>query len=485
MTPTLVITVIVAYFILLMVIGKITSKGADTDTFFSANRGSSWWIVAFGMVGVTLSGVTFISVPGHVGANSWYYLQFVFGNFLGYLFISTKLLPFYYKMNMISIYQFLSDRMGIKSYKSASILFIISKMVGAAFRLYLVTAVLQLAFFDAIGVPFPVTVILSVMMVWFYTKKGGIKTIVYTDTLQTLFLLLAVVFTIVSISNSMGWSFTGGIKEIFSHPYSKMFDFDFNSNTFFLKQIVAGFCTTVVMDGLGQDMIQKNLTCKNLKESKRNMRWFSTAFVGTVLLFLVLGVMLYIYAEANGIDLPAKTDQLYPLIALNHLNIYVGILFILGIVAAANSSADTALTSLTTSFCIDFLNFETIKDEVKRLKLRNIVHLSFTVLFIVVILVFDSFNNRSVVDTLFRVAGYTYGPLLGIFAFALLTKRGCNDKALPYIVVASPLICGVLAESSEYLFGGYKFGYEVILLNGLITFIGIILFSNKKSSYEM
>ncbi len=478
MNPYLVLALILGYFTLLFLISWFTSRDADTQTFFNANRRSPWYLVAFGMIGASLSGVTFISVPGEVGSSAFSYLQFVFGNVVGYFLVAGILLPLYYRLNLVSIYTFLDKRFGGFSYKTGSFFFIASKLIGAAFRLYLAAMVLQIAFFDLFNIPFVITVVVTIALIWVYTFRGGIKTIVWTDTLQTLFLLIAVVFTIISISKSLGFGFLTFAERIAAEPTSKIFFWDWRSGNNFFKQFFSGIFITVVMFGMDQDMMQKNLTCKNKKEAQKNMIVFSLSFLVSVFLFLCLGSLLYIFAAEKGIPIPDKTDDLYPLIALNYLTPAVGIAFLLGITAAAYSSADSALTALTTSFSVDFLNIGKYKEE-KRKRLKQRTHIAFSVLLAALILIFKAISNESVVIAVFTVAGYTYGPILGMFVFGIYSKRKVKDKLVPYIAVISPVICYFLSTNSEYLFNGYKFGFELLIVNGLITWIGLWLASEK------
>lgn len=478
MNPYLVLGIILTYFCVLMAISWFTSRNANTQTFFTANRQSPWYLVAFGMVGATLSGVTFISVPGEVGNSAFSYLQFVFGNIVGYWLVAGILLPRYYKYKLVSIYSFLENRFGTRSYKTGSFFFLISKLIGAAFRLFLVAGVLQIAFFDAFNIPFSLTVIVTIALIWVYTFRGGIKTIVWTDTLQTLFLVSAVIFTIIAISKSLQLDLSGLINEITQNSKSQVFFWDWRSGNNFFKQFFAGMFITIVMVGMDQDMMQKNLTCKNKKEAQKNMLVFSFSFLITVFLFLGLGVMLYIFAERNGIAIPESTDDLYPLLALHYFGLPVGIAFLLGITAAAYSSADSALTALTTSFTIDFLAIEKY-DEKKKEKIKMWSHLLFSILLIVVILVFKAINDQSIVKAVFTVAGYTYGPILGLFVFAMYSKRKVHDKWVPMVAISAPVICFFISKYSEIIFNGYRFGFELLILNGLLTVIGLLLISKK------
>jgi SSS family transporter len=483
MNPYLVASLLGGYFIVLILVAYLTSRSATTDTFFTANRKSPWFVVAFGMIGTTISGVTFISVPGEVGNSAFTYFEFIMGNFVGYMVVAFVLLPVYYRMNLISIYSYLEERLGYFSYKSGSFFFLLSRTIGAAFRMYLVAEVLQLAFFAHFGIPFGVTVLISILLIWIYTTKGGVKTIIWTDSLQTIFLISAVVLTIYFIFHSLGWSFGDMIKNVQESPHSKVFDWDWRSGKFFVKQFFAGIFITIVMSGLDQDMMQKNLTCKNLKEAQKNMMTFSVIFVAVVWMFLTLGALLYIYAESHQIALPQKSDDLYPLLAINHMSLMIGIFFLLGITAANYASADSALTSLTTAFCIDFLNFKK-RENLNKKKILKITHLSFSALLFLVIMIFKAVNNQSVVMAVFKVAGLTYGPLLGLFAFGMLTRYQIKDRFVPFVVVASPLISWLLNNYSEKLLNGYQIGFELIIINGALTFIGLFLVRIKKNKFR-
>lgn len=478
MNPYLVLSLLLGYFAILIAISYFTSRKADTLTFFTGNRKSPWMLVAFGMVGATLSGVTFISVPGEVGNTAFSYLQFVFGNIVGYWLVAGILLPLYYRLNLVSIYTFLNQRFGMSSYKTGSLFFLISKLIGAAFRLYLVAGVLQIAFFDAFDIPFSVTVVVTITLIWVYTFKGGIKTIVWTDTLQTLFLLSAVIFTIYTISQSLNLNIFTLAERISAEPSSKIFFWDWRSENNFFKQFFAGMFITIVMVGMDQDMMQKSLTCKNKTEAQKNMLVFSLSFLVAVFLFLCLGVLLILFARETAIPMPEKTDDLYPVIALNHLSLPAGIAFLLGITAAAYSSADSALTAMTTSFSVDFLNIYQY-EEARRKKIKRNIHLLFSVLLILVILGFRVISNESVVVAVFKVAGYTYGPILGLFAFGIFTKKNVIDKWVPLVAFISPVISFLLSRYSEVLLGGYKFGFELLILNGLLTVMGLWILSKK------
>jgi Na+/proline symporter len=461
--------ILAIYFGLLLVISYITSRGADTNDFFTANRQSPWWLVAFGMIGTSISGLTFISVPGAVGKTNFTYYQVILGHSLGYLTIALVLMPLYYKLNLISIYGYLEKRFGFWAYKTGSAFFLLSRTIGSAARLYLAVNVLQIAIFEPIGVPFVLTVFISIALIWLYTHRGGVKTIIWTDTLQTLFLLVALFITIVLVGQQMHMGIGEMIDTIQKSPYSHMFEWDWKNPHFFGKDFLAGVFIAIVMTGLDQDLMQKNLTCKSIGEAQKNMFWFYWVLLFINLLFLALGALLYIYAQANQIAIPAKTDELYPLLALGgNFGTLAAVTFLLGIIAASYASSDSALTALTTSFCIDFLRIEKFQ-EAKREKIKHRVHIGFSVLFFIVIGLFHVFNNQELIGAVFNLAGYTYGPLLGLFAFGLFTKTAIKDKYVPFVCVASPIITFVLETQSQALFGG--FGFAKLILNGAICYL--------------
>jgi SSS family transporter len=481
MSPVTILLVIAGYFSVLLVIAWFTGRRADSMGFFLGNRRSPWMVVAIGMIGTSLSGVTFISVPGWVVDSQFSYMQMVLGYLVGYAVIAEILLPLYYRMRLTSIYTYLNHRFGTRSYKTGALFFLLSRTVGASFRLYLVAGVLQLTVFDAWNVPFVLTVCLTLALIWLYTFRGGIKTIIWTDTLQTLFMLSALILTVIYIVKGMPSDLAGVITEVKEHDMTRIFFFDdFNDERHFLKQFLGGMFITIVMTGLDQDMMQKNLSCRSLRDAKKNVYSYSIAFVPVNLLFMILGVLLVIYAGSVGMTLPSRTDDLYPMIATSGtLPVIVTLLFLLGLIAAAYSSADSALTALTTSFTVDILGREGEEESMlKRTRVR--VHLMFSFILMGVILVFRAVNDTSVISALFTVAGYTYGPLLGMFAFGLFTKAAINDRAMPWIAVASPLLTLLINNYSEMLFGGYRFGFELLLVNGLITFAGMLLISSGK-----
>jgi Na+/proline symporter len=456
-----------------MFISYLTGKSANNKTFFKADNSSPWYLVAFGMIGASLSGVTFISVPGWVEAQSMSYMQMVLGYIVGYAVIGLVLLPLYYKLNLTSIYTYLQDRFGDYAYKTGASFFLLSRTIGAAFRLFLVANVLQLLLFDAYGIPFWATVTVTILLIWMYTFKGGIKTIVWTDTLQTLFMLIAVGVCIYTISSEME------ISNIFSYvadsDLSKTFFFDdVKTGDYFWKRFLAGAFVAIVMTGLDQDMMQKNLTCRNLKDAQKNMFWFTIVLVIVNFFFLALGVLLTDYAQQNGID--AHKDELFPIIATKGtLGLATAIFFLLGLIAAAYSSADSALTSLTTSFSIDILEIDKNKNPKEQEKTRKQIHILFSFILIGTILIFKYFiADESVIAKIFTFANYTYGPLLGLYAFGLFTKLKVKDKVVPFVCIASPIITYLI----NYLclqFFNFDFGFALLILNGFVTFFGLFL----------
>lgn len=477
MSPLLVFGVIAIYFILLMIVGYLTSRNSDNQTFFTANRASPWYLVAYGMVGASLSGVTFISVPGEVGNSNWSYLQFVMGNMVGYLIIAYILIPIFYNLKLISIYEYLKTRFGVKSYYTGAGFFILSQTIGASFRLFLAALVLQLAFFDAFGIPFWVTVLSTILLIWLYTRRGGIKTIVWTDTLQTTFLLLAVIISIYMIVDQLEWTTAEVIANVKNSRMSTLFDWEWSSSTYFFKNFFAGIFITIAMNGLDQNVMQKNLTCKNIGEARKNIFWFALTFFIATVFFLILGVLLYQYAAANDIPIPERTDDLYPLLALEYFGPAAAITFLLGIIAAAFSSADSALTALTTSFCVDILDIKNRKTNTE--KTRSIVHIAFTFLMFAVIVIFNMLNDSSVVNAVFKVAGFTYGPLLGLFVYGLFSKQPVKDRLVPFICILAPILSVILDQNSEAWFFGYKFGFEILLVNAFLTILGLYLISKR------
>ncbi|MCD4833069.1 MAG: sodium:solute symporter [Bacteroidales bacterium] len=483
MSPYLVIFIIAAYFLVLITISYFTSRNADNEAFFLGNRKSPWYIVAFGMISASLSGVTFISVPGWVVDSNFSYMQMVLGYLVGYAVIANVLMPMYYRLNLTSIYTYLGQRFGKFSYKTGSSFFLLSRVIGASFRLFLVANVLQIAVFNTLNIPFWITVVITILLIWLYTFKGGIKTIIWTDSLQTIFMLVAVAVTIILISKQLNLDFKGVFDTVIDSKHSKLFYFnDFKSVNFFFKQFFAGAFIAIVMTGLDQDMMQKNLSCKNIHEAKKNMYWLSISLVPVNLMFMSLGVLLVVFAHKNGIIVPERTDDLFPIIATQgYLSPVVSIFFIIGLVAAAYSSADSALTALTTSFTVDILNPKN-KTEKELKAIRKKVHVGVSVVLVIVILIFNSINNESVISAIFKVAGYTYGPLLGMYAFGLFTKYKTRDRLVPFVAIASPIICFILSYYSKDFLNGYEFGFELLILNGLITFLGLLIFREKKTN---
>jgi len=480
MTPTLILSVFLAYTAMLFIITWITSRKANNDGFFIGNKTSPWFVIAYGMIGASLSGVTFMSVPGWVGSTQFSYMMVVFGYLVGYTVIATVLMPLYYKLNLTSIYTYLDQRFGFWSYKTGAFFFLLSRTIGASFRMFLVVNVLQIFVFDAWGIPFVLTTTIFILLIILYTFKGGIKTIIWTDTLQTTFMLLAVVVSVYLIMKDLNLGFHGLISNIFNGPYSKMIVTDWHDKRFFVKQFLSGAFISIVMTGLDQEMMQKNLSCRNIRDAQKNMFSFSFVLIFVNLLFLILGAVLLVYASQKNIPLPTRTDDLFPLIAIKYLSPVAGLVFLVGLISAAYPSADGALTSLTTSFSIDFLR---LKDknltELQITKIRQRVHIAFAFVLLFVIVIFRIINDRAVIDKLFTVAGYTYGPLLGLYSFGLFSKRQLLDKFVPIVCLLSPIICYVLSENSVAWFNGYKFGFELLILNGLITYIGLWSLSIK------
>jgi SSS family solute:Na+ symporter len=483
MSSTFILVIIAAYFLLLVVIAHFTGKKADSKSFYLGNKSSKWYLVAFGMIGASLSGVTFISVPGWVQQSGFTYMQVVLGYLVGYLIISFVLMPLYYRLNLTSIYAYLGSRFGKSAYKTGASYFLLSRVLGASFRLYLVALVLQKFVLKDWGIPFEVTVLLSIALIWVYTHKGGIKTIIWTDTLQTLFMLLAVGFTVVLVTKHFGWNVADLPAKIGNSEYGTMWQFsDWQAKDYFWKQFIGGALIALTMTGMDQDMMQKNLSCTNIKDAQKNMLSFAFVLVFVNLVFLALGALLYMYVGATGFEFSGKGDELYAAIALSgNLGVLVTVLFILGLIAAAYSSADSALTSLTTSFCIDMLETEKMEEK-QEVKTRKRVHIGMSLLLFIVICVFNQLNNKSIIDQVLTVAGYTYGPILGMFAFGILSKKQVTDKFIPLVTIVAPIICFIIQTNSESWFGGYKFGYELLGLNGALTFAGLYLLSFKRTT---
>lgn len=489
MSPTTILIIIVVYFgILILISNLVSKKSSDNDTFFKANKNSKWYLVAFGMIGTALSGVTFISVPGEVGNPDlqFKYFQFVLGNAIGFLIIAKILLPLYYRMNLTSIYSYIEQRLGTISYKTAASIFLISRTIGSAFRLYLVVIVLQRYVFDAFHIPFALTVLISLGLIFAYTYRGGLKTIIITDTLQTFFLVSSVFLTIYFICDSLDFGAFQAFEAVKNSNYSKIFFFDdYLKGNYFWKQVLGGIFVTIAMVGLDQDLMQKNLSCKNIGEAQKNMFTFTGIFVLINIFFLSVGALLYLYAEKNGIAVPmidgvARTDLLFPEIAFNHLTIVPAVVFLLGLTAATFATTDSALTALTTSFCVDFLGMDKAENQNKPniVRTRHLVHVGFSFLMFLVIVLFNAVNDASVVKMIFKIASYTYGPLLGLYAFGLFVKsKTVHDKLVPFVCVMAPAICFFISKYSAELLGDYVLDNELIIVNGFITFIGLLLIS--------
>ena len=465
----LIIITVLLYFAALMLFSRVTARRGDNNqTFFRANRRSPWYMVAFGMVGASISGITFVSVPGMTMFTGMTYVQMCIGFILGYFAVAFILLPVYYRLNLTTIYTYLNERLGLRSYKTGAWFFLISKMTGAAVRFYVVCIILQRFVLDAIGVPFALTVVAMVALIWLYTRRGGIKTLVWTDTFQTTCMFAALILIIYNVMGQLGMSATDAVKAIAADEHSRMFVLDdWISTQNFWKQLLSGAFVVIVMTGLDQDMMQKNLTCRTLREAQKDMCTYGFAFVPANMLFMALGVLLMMLAQKDGIALPASGDELLPMFAATgRLGSTVVVLFTIGIVAASFSSADSALTALTTSYCVDIRQRE--GDE----QLRRRAHIGIAVVFGLFILMFKTLNSTSVIDAIYIMCSYTYGPLLGLFAFGLFTSRKPCDKLVPYIAVASPLVCFALEKTAMQCWG-YKFGYELLMINGLLTFVGL------------
>jgi Na+/proline symporter len=462
--------VVSIYMILLLIIGRLTSRRNDNQTFFTANRTSPWFLVAFGMIGTSISGVTFISIPGRVDAVAFSYFQLVLGYFVGYFVIAAVLLPLYYKLHLTSIYTYLETRFGIRTYKTGAFFFLLSRSVGSSLRLMLAVNVFYLIIFKDLGVPFQVSVIISMLLILAYSIRGGVKTIIWTDTLQTVFLVASLILTIIFLNHSLNFDIIKSFNFISASKYSHTFFWDYRDNNFFVKQFLSGIFIAVSMTGLDQDMMQKNLTCRSLKDAQKNMIVFSFIMIFMYVLFMALGALMYAFAKNKGIILPAASDDLLPIIARDYLPVAYKFIFLIGITAATFASTDSAITALTTSFCIDFLNFNRKGNE-QKVSTRYAVHIGFAILTILIVIGFHEFNqNKSIIDTLFNAAGYTYGPLLGLYAFGLFSKRSVHDFIIPSICIIAPFATYFLVYQSGQIFPSYKFGFEILVINGLIVF---------------
>jgi SSS family transporter len=488
MNPGIILGFIGIYFGVLLLIAWITGRKADNATFFLGNKKSHWYLVALGMIGDSLSGVTFISVPGAVKNSGFGYLQVVFGYFLGYIAITYLLLPLYYRLNLTSIYSYLRTRFGHYSQKTGSFFFLLSRLLGAAGRLYLAVGVLQIFVFNALGVPISATILVIITLMVLYTYRGGIRTLVWTDSFQSLLLLSGLILSIVAIGIQLDTGFFGLLKKAWTSEYSGVFSWNFDSRNYFFKNLIGGAFIAISMTGLDQNMMQKNLSCPSIKDAQRNIQWFSVVMVLVNVLFVSLGALLYLYSEELGISLPVhpetgkiETDTVFPMLALNHLGLVAGLAFIVGLTAATFSSADSVLATLTTSFCIDFLGFERKPEisEAQKIRTRKTVQVCFAILLYLVIMMFDAWNNQAIIETILMIATYTYGPLLGLFAFGLFSKRPVWDSSVPFICIAAPVTSYLINRYSSDLLGTYQFGYELILVNAMIAYCGLLLFSRK------
>jgi Na+/proline symporter len=486
MSPALLFSFVIGYFVILLIVAYYTSRNSNNESFFIGNKSSNWMLVAFGMIGTSLSGVTFVSVPGAVGKplgegfEAFSYFQVVLGYLIGYVVIAYVLLPLYYRLNLTSIYNYLSTRLGFASYKTGASFFILSRTLGATARLYLVVAILQDAILASFGVPFWLTTVIILAMILLYTFEGGVKTIVWTDTLQTTCMLAGLVIFIIYILKSLNIGFSEGLDTLSEAGYTNIFITDPNSRLFFLKQILAGAFITITMTGMDQEMMQKNISVRTLKDSQKNMLTFATIQAIVVLMFLFLGGLLYLFAATNNVA--ATGDKLFPAVALQHMSPFISIVFIIALISALFPSADGAITALTSSFCIDLLGMKRREDwtEKKKQKVRKTVHLVFAAIFLLFVMIFKWVNNPSMIGVILKVAAYTYGPLLGLFAFGMLTTRSVKDKVVPYIAFASPLICFVIDKFQQQIFGSFEIGLELLIINGLITFIGLWLVSKPQ-----
>lgn len=484
MNPQIILLVFLIYTAILFIVSWFTSRNANNQSFFIGNKKSPWYLVAYGMIGASLSGVTFISIPGWVGTTHFNYFMIVLGYLAGYAVISLVLLPLYYKMNLVSIYSYLNTRFGRNAYKTGASFFLLSRVIGASFRMYLVISVLQLFVFDYYNIPFWATVLIFMVLIQLYTLKGGIKTIVWTDTLQTTFMLFAVFLSIYLIIDKLDVSLGTIITDVWKSDLSTILVTDIDSKQNFIKLFLSGMFISIVMTGLDQDMMQKNLSCRNIKDAQKNMTTLSIILVPVNLIFLFLGAVLIIYSQKFNIQLPESTDHLFPTIAFEYLGTGAGIIFIIGLISAAYSSADSALTSLTTSVSIDILELDKkFKDDENLLKKqRQRIHFLMAAIIIFVIILFGLINNDAIISQIFTFAGYTYGPLLGLYSFGLFSKRKINDRLIPLVAVVSPIISFLLSNYSELLFNGYQIGFELLIINGLLTFGGLLLLKTKTNN---
>jgi SSS family transporter len=482
MTPLMLFGFVVAYFLILLIVAWYTGKGSNNESFFIGNKNSNWMLVAFGMIGTSLSGVTFVSVPGAVAKDSFAYFQITLGYLIGYVVIAYVLLPLYYRLNLTSIYNFLSTRLGVTSYKTGASFFILSRTLGATARLYLVVNILQSAILESFGVPFWVTTLIILAMILVYTYEGGVKTIVYTDMLQTTCMLAGLVICVLFILNAMNISFTESINAMQAKGFTKLFFTEPSSKLFFVKQILAGAFITITMTGMDQEMMQKNISVKRLGDSQKNVMTLAVIMLIVILLFLFLGGLLYLYAEQ--LNVTATGDKIFPTMALQYMPPFISVIFIIALISALFPSADGAITALTASFCIDIIGIQRKQDwdEAKKKKIRQTVHLTFAAIFLVFVMVYKQINNPSMIGVILKIAAYTYGPLLGLFTFGILTKRAVKDSIVPYICIAAPTICFVLDKYQKEILGDFEVGLELLIINGLLTFIGLLLISKKTAT---
>ena len=485
MSPYVLLAFVIGYFILLLAVAWYTSKNSNNESFFIGNKNSNWMLVAFGMIGTSLSGVTFVSVPGGVGKESFAYFQIVIGYLIGYIIIAYVLLPLYYRLNLTSIYTYLSKRLGVASYKTGASFFILSRTLGATARLYLVVKILQDAILTDLGVPFWVTTLIILIMILLYTYEGGVKTIVFTDTLQTTFMLTGLVVCVIYILHTMNLNVGTAISAMNEKGYDKIFFTSADSKLFFVKQILAGAFITITMTGMDQEMMQKTISVKRLKDSQKNIITLSLIMVVVISLFLFLGGLLHLYGEQQGVA--STGDKLFPDLALHHMPPLVSIIFIIALISALFPSADGAITALTSSFCIDILGMQRREDwpEEKKKSIRQRVHLSVAFIFLLFVLVFYKVNNPSMIGVILKVAAYTYGPLLGLFTFGIISKRQVNDKLVPVVCIAAPAICFLLDKFQKELFGNFQIGLELLIINGFITYTGLLIISKKSSAQQL
>lgn len=479
MSPIILLSIIIIYFALLLWVAYKTGKGSDNESFFIGNRKSNWMLVAFGMIGTSLSGVTFVSVPGAVGNDKFSYLQITLGYLIGYIVVAYVLLPLYYRLKLTSIYGYLQQRMGQLSYKSGAWIFIVSRLVGATARLYLVVNILQVSILDSLGVPFIVTTLIILGMIILYTYEGGVKTIVWTDTLQTSCMLLGLIICTVYMLNHLGLSIGDSFTAMNKKGYTKIFDFDPNQKSFFIKQILAGAFITITMTGIDQEMMQKSLSVTRLKDSQKNMVTLGFILLGVISLFLYMGGLLHLYGAQESVS--SAGDQLFPDIALNHMPPFISIIFIIALISALFPSADGAMTALTSSLCIDIFGMreKTQWDDSKKEKFRKNIHLLVALSFLIMVIIFKVINDNSMIGLILKLAGFTYGPLLGLFAFGIFTKYKMKDKLVPFVCIAAPVISFLIDKYQEKLFGEFKIGLELLIINGLLTFIGLWLIRRK------